>query len=57
VLDIANSFLSTARQSKVDQQDISSQLLSSIDAVAVAWNPAEQSPDRIIEMLQSFVLF
>eukprot|EP01036_Dinobryon_divergens_P026337 gene26337-biopygen21943 len=57
VLGIANSLLSTARQFKVDQQDISSQLLPSIDAVATAWNPAEQSPNKILDTLQNLVLF
>eukprot|EP01036_Dinobryon_divergens_P061798 gene61798-biopygen28316 len=58
VLGIVNSLLSGARQFKVDQQDISSQLLPSIDAVATAWDPtAQQSPDRILDTLQNMVFF
>eukprot|EP01036_Dinobryon_divergens_P033948 gene33948-biopygen26875 len=57
VLGISNSLLLSARQFKVDQQDISSQLLSSIDAVATAWNPVEQSPESVIETLQNMVFF
>ena len=57
VLGIANSLLSSARQFEVDQQDITSQLLISIDAVASAWNPSEQSPTGILDMLHTFMLF
>ena len=56
-LSSTNSLLFSARQFQVDQQDISSQLLPSIDAVASAWNPSKQAPSGILETLQNFVLF
>ena len=57
VLGIANALISSAKQFEVDQQDISSQLLQSIDAVASAWNHSRQSPSGILETLQNFVRF
>ena len=57
VLGIANSLISSAKQFKVDQQDISSLLLQSIDAVASAWSPSLQPPSGILDTLQNFVLF
>ena len=57
VLNMANMLISGADHFQVPQEDFTSQLLSSIDAVSSVWNSSEKSPDDILKTLQSCVLF